>query len=97
MGEGNKVSNNTSSHSEIVDLKKIRQQIKANTIKGTPTEVLSDNVPANAVNQEFHKLANPELRLYIYPHLAGQDQIPVPGYYTILNVYTHDHYALPAE
>jgi conjugative transfer region lipoprotein (TIGR03751 family) len=44
--------------------------------------------------KEFHKLPNPELHLYIYPHLAGIDQIPVPGYMTVFNVYERDHYAL---
>jgi len=45
----------------------------------------------------FHKLPNPELQLYIYPHFAGNDQIPIPGYYTEFNVYEKTHYALIAE
>jgi len=40
----------------------------------------------------FHKIPNPELRMYIYPHLAGRDQIPVPGYMTVFNVYEQDNY-----
>jgi conjugative transfer region lipoprotein (TIGR03751 family) len=55
-------------------------------------------LPLNAVtNTSFHKLPNPELEMYIFPHLAGKDEIPVPGYYTEFNAYTQDHYALPNE
>jgi len=42
----------------------------------------------------FHKIPNPELQMYIYPHLGGRDQIPVPGYTTEFNVYEQDYYAL---
>lgn len=45
----------------------------------------------------FRKIPNPELTLYVFPHLAGKDEMPVPGYYTVLNAYTEDHYALPNE
>jgi conjugative transfer region lipoprotein (TIGR03751 family) len=58
---------------------------------------LRSHVNPDAVSEEFHKLPNPELHLYIYPHLAGTDQVPVPGYYTIFNAYERDHYALPQE
>ena len=44
--------------------------------------------------ERLHKIPNPELRMYIYPHLAGRDQIPVPGYTTEFNVYERDYYAL---
>ena len=63
---------------------------------GAPLSVASD-LPRSAVTREFHKLPNPELHLYVFPHLAGKDQIPVPGYFTVFNAYEHDHYALPNE
>ncbi len=50
-----------------------------------------------ASNSHFHKIHNPELKMYVYPHLAGKDQVPIPGYYTAFNAYTQDHYALPTE
>jgi conjugative transfer region lipoprotein (TIGR03751 family) len=53
-----------------------------------------NNVSASTDLHKFHKLPNPELQLYIYPHLAGRDQIPVPGYTTVFNAYDRDHYAL---
>lgn len=45
----------------------------------------------------FHKLANPELKMYVFPHLAGTTEIPIPGYSTAFNAYDRDHYALPQE
>ena len=51
----------------------------------------------NAAGNTFHKVFNPELKMYVYPHLAGKDQVPVPGYYTAFNAYTQDHYLLPNE
>jgi conjugative transfer region lipoprotein (TIGR03751 family) len=55
------------------------------------------SLPQIASNSDFHKLANPELKMYVYPHLAGKDEVPVPGYYTAFNAYTQDHYALLNE
>jgi conjugative transfer region lipoprotein (TIGR03751 family) len=54
-------------------------------------------LPLYATNSNFHKLPNPELKMYVFPHLAGKDEVPVPGYYTAFNGYTQDHYALPNE
>ena len=54
-------------------------------------------LPLNATGSAFHKLPNPELKMYVFPHLAGKDEVPVPGYYTAFNAYTQNHYALPNE
>ncbi len=64
-------------------------------VSGAPA--LTGSVNRYAVAQEFRKLPNPELTLYVFPHLAGADQVPVPGYYTVFNAYERDHYALPQE
>jgi hypothetical protein len=44
----------------------------------------------------FKKLPNPELKLYVYPHFAGKEGVPIPGYYTVFNAYEKDHYMLPS-
>lgn len=54
-------------------------------------------LPSNVTSTPFHKVPNPELKMYVYPHLAGKDELPVPGYYTAFNAYTQDHYVLPNE
>ena len=73
-------------------IKDIRQQNTKTTSRSFST------TPAiNSMNTVFHKLPNPELKLYVYPHLAGSDELPIPGYYTAFNVYEKTHYALPNE
>jgi conjugative transfer region lipoprotein (TIGR03751 family) len=54
-------------------------------------------VPSNQIKTPFYRVPNPELKMYVYPHLAGKDELPVPGYYTVLNAYTQNHYLLPNE
>lgn len=48
-------------------------------------------------HRQFRKLSNPELTMYVFPHLAGKEALPIPGYSTVFNAYTNDHYALPNE
>jgi conjugative transfer region lipoprotein (TIGR03751 family) len=60
-------------------------------------KINSYQVNANVIGTSFHKVSNPELKMYVYPHLAGKDELPVPGYYTVFNAYTQDHYVLSNE
>lgn len=45
----------------------------------------------------FTRLPNPTLVMYIYPHLAGRNRHPVPGYSTAFTLYRSVEYALPGE
>ncbi len=47
--------------------------------------------------QRFATLPNPTLLLYVYPHLSGDHQFPVPGYYTAFPLYETTQFALPGE
>lgn len=51
----------------------------------------------NATQALFRRLPNPDLEMYIFPHLAGNEGVPVPGYTTILPFYNRVQYALPGE
>ncbi len=51
---------------------------------------------ANEINQVFPLLPNPQMVLYVYPHLSGE-AAPVPGYSTAFPFYAVDQYALPGE
>ena len=42
-------------------------------------------------------LRNPTLHMYVYPHLATVDEVPIPGYWTVFPLYAKNHYALPGE
>ncbi|WP_211460872.1 TIGR03751 family conjugal transfer lipoprotein [Collimonas silvisoli] len=51
----------------------------------------------NEIYRQFHRLPNPDLVMYVYPHLAGTDPVPVPGYSTVFPLYQRVQYALPGE
>lgn len=52
---------------------------------------------ANEVHSQFQRLPNPDLLMYVFPHLAGTDPVPVPGYTTIFPLYQRVQYAMPGE
>lgn len=45
----------------------------------------------------FPRLPNPGLVMYVFPHLAGDEQVPIPGYATTFPMYEQVEYALPGE
>ncbi len=45
----------------------------------------------------FPRLPNPTLVMYVFPHLAGAERAPVPGYATTFPLYERVEYALPGE
>lgn len=52
---------------------------------------------AHEIDSLFSRLPNPDLVMYVYPHLAGPDNTPVPGYATSFPMYERVEYALPGE
>ena len=51
----------------------------------------------NEINRQFQRLPNPDLVMYVFPHLAGTDPVPVPGYSTVFPLYQRVQYAMPGE
>jgi conjugative transfer region lipoprotein (TIGR03751 family) len=51
---------------------------------------------ANEIDQVFPLLPNPQMVLYVFPHLSAEGA-PVPGYTTAFPLYSVDQYALPGE
>lgn len=52
---------------------------------------------ANEIYSQFSRLPNPDLVMYVYPHLAGSEGVPIPGYSTIFPLYSKPQYAMPGE
>lgn len=50
----------------------------------------------NEVARQFPRLPNPDLVLYVFPHLAGEST-PVPGYTTVFPLFQRVHYAMPGD
>ena len=51
----------------------------------------------NEIDTIFPRVPNPSLVMYVFPHLAGNEQVPVPGYVTTFPMYERVEYALPGE
>jgi conjugative transfer region lipoprotein (TIGR03751 family) len=51
----------------------------------------------NEIHRQFHRLPNPDLVMYVFPHWAGTDPVPVPGYSTVFPLYQRVQYAMPGE
>jgi len=51
----------------------------------------------NELHALFVRLPNPDLLMYVFPHLATADAVPVPGYSTVFPMYERVIYALPGE
>ena len=52
---------------------------------------------SNEIYSQFRRLPNPDLVMYVFPHLAGSEQVPVPGYSTVFPFYQRTQYAMPGE
>ncbi|WP_234271850.1 TIGR03751 family conjugal transfer lipoprotein [Billgrantia ethanolica] len=50
----------------------------------------------NEIYSQFTRLPNPDLVMYVFPHLAGAE-VPIPGYSTVFSLYTRPQYAMPGE
>ena len=51
----------------------------------------------NELELLFPRLPNPDVLIYVYPHLATEERVPVPGYTTAVPLYARAEYALPGE
>ena len=51
----------------------------------------------NEIYRQFERLPNPDLVMYVFPHLAGSEPTPVPGYTTVFPFYQRIQYAMPGE
>jgi len=49
------------------------------------------------LNNLFPRLRNPDLVIYVYPHLATRTRAPIPGYSTVIPLYDRVEYRLPGE
>ena len=52
---------------------------------------------ATEIYRQFRRLPDPDLVMYVFPHLSGGEPVPVPGYSTVFPFYRHVHYAMPGE
>ncbi|HBO3354290.1 TPA: TIGR03751 family conjugal transfer lipoprotein [Pseudomonas aeruginosa] len=76
----------------------LRRPLTEADIQATPgVQARYTRTAQTEVYSQFHRLPNPDLVLYVFPHLAGTDPVPVPGYSTIFPLYQRVQYARPGE
>lgn len=52
----------------------------------------------NEIDNRFGRIPNPDLVMFVPPHLAGPgNRYPVPGYSTVFPMYERVEYAMPGE
>lgn len=49
------------------------------------------------IYNQFRRLPNPDLVMYVFPHVAGTESVPIPGYTTVFPLYQRVYYTLPGE
>ena len=71
----------------------------ADVAAATPAALHADYVRSsvNEVEVLFPRLPNPDIGIFIYPHLATKNDVPVPGYATVIPLYERVQYAMPGE
>ena len=76
----------------------LRRPLTEADVQATPTANAADTRTASTeIYRQFQRLPNPDLVMYVFPHLAGTDPVPVPGYSTVFPLYQRVQYAMPGE
>lgn len=65
--------------------------------EASSTQLNYTRTAQNEIYRQFQRLPNPDLVMYVFPHLAGSHPVPVPGYSTVFPLYQRVQYALPGE
>lgn len=76
----------------------LRRPLTDADVQAAPTaNVAYTRTATNEVHRQFRRLPNPDLVMYVFPHLAGTDSVPVPGYSTVFPLHRSVQYAMPGE
>lgn len=92
-------SANRSQSRQLMDARQsLRRPITDADIQSAPAMQASyTRTATNEIYSQFERLPNPDLVMYVFPHLAGTDPVPVPGYTTVFPLYQRVQYAMPGE
>ncbi len=80
-------------HYERNDLKR---NVHADLVMVTDSSRLALQVESE-ISDAFPILENPMLVMYVFPHVATESRIPIPGYWTAFPMYERLEFALPGE
>ncbi|WP_175927463.1 TIGR03751 family conjugal transfer lipoprotein [Burkholderia cepacia] len=95
---GGAASGNQASRQLLDARQSLRRPLSHDDVSTAPAVNASyTRTAANEIDRQFHRLPNPDLVMYVFPHLAGSDPSPVPGYTTVFPLYQRVQYAMPGE
>ena len=82
----------------LVERQGLRRRLTEADIQAVPgMQARYTRTAQNEIYRQFQRLPNPDLVMYVFPHLAGTDPVPVPGYSTVFPLYQRVQYAMPGE
>lgn len=92
-------SSNSLATRELLDARQeLRRPLTTLAAQNTATTDLTYTRTAeNEIERQFRRLPNPDLVMYVFPHLTGSEAAPVPGYSTVFPLYDQVQYAMPGE
>ena len=73
------------------------RQIDSNPAQQPLDYVQYTRTTQSELDNLFPRLENPDLVIYVYPHLATRTRAPIPGYTTVVPLYERVEYRLPGE
>lgn len=92
--QGASGSSNSASSRQLLDA---RLGLRRSLEDGRLENVAYTRTAQNEIYSQFKRLPNPDLVMYVLPHLAGSDPAPIPGYSTVFPLYQRVQYAMPGE
>lgn len=96
--QGTTGSGGSSSSRLLLDARQeLRRPIDAGQAAAMNDNDKFSRTATNEIYSQFKRLPNPDLVMYVFPHLAGSDPAPVPGYSTVFPLYQRVQYAMPGE
>ena len=84
----------SASNRQLIDA---RQALRRPFEPGQVDQTTFTRTAQNEIYSQFKRLPNPDLVMYVFPHLAGSDPAPIPGYSTVFPLYQRVQYAMPGE
>ncbi|WP_025809912.1 TIGR03751 family conjugal transfer lipoprotein [Pseudomonas chlororaphis] len=87
------------SRRQLLDARQeLRRPLTPADIEAAPANQMQyTRTAATEIQRQFRRLPNPDLVMFVFPHLAGTDPVPVPGYSTVFPLYQRVQYAMPGE
>lgn len=92
--QGASGSGNSTRSRQLLDA---RQDLRRPLEAGEIDNAKFTRTAQNEIYSQFKRLPNPDLVMYVFPHLAGSDPAPIPGYTTVFPLYQRVQYAMPGE